>query len=246
MEAEKLEVERFAAVGKTVAGLAHGIKNVLTGLEGGEYILNSGLKLADPARVQKGMDMLNRNTKRVSKFVKEFLNFSKGQMIHVELCDPVEIANEVVNTYAVKIKQLGINLISDFQTNIGLAALDAEGMHECLSNLLGNSIDACRISESANVLEISFRVYENDNSIFYEVGDNGCGMDYEIKKKIFTTFFTTKGLGGTGLGLLMTKKIVQQHGGTVEFDSILDQGSTFRISLPRKNLPGIHETDIEK
>lgn len=237
LEAEKLESERLAAVGKTVAGLAHGIKNVLTGLEGGEYMLNSGLQKADAARIQKGMEMLNRNTKRVSTFVKEFLNFSKGEEIETTICDPVEIAKEVVNTYFVKIKQLGIKLITDFEDNLGPAQMDSEGMHESLSNLLGNAIDACRISETTDQLQITLRVLESDNAIIYEVIDNGCGMDYEVKKKVFTTFFTTKGLGGTGLGLLMTKKIIQQHGGEVEFDSILDQGTTFRITLPRDRLP---------
>lgn len=237
LEKEKLEAERLAAVGKTVAGLAHGIKNVLTGLEGGEYMLNSGLKKGDPARIQKGMEMLNRNTERVSTFVKEFLNFSKGQEIETELCDPAEIAREVMNMYIVKINQLGINLISDFQEDIEPAPMDAEGMHECLSNLLGNAIDACQISEDQSDLKIILRVAERDNTIIYEVIDNGCGMDYEIKKKVFTTFFTTKGLGGTGLGLLMTKKIVQQHGGEVHFESILDQGTTFKIILPRDRLP---------
>lgn len=237
LESEMLEAERLATVGKTVAGLAHGIKNVLTGLEGGEYMLNSGLRKGDASRIQKGMEMLNRNTKRVSTFVKEFLNFSKGQQIVTALCDPVEIAKEVVNTYFIKINQIGIQLVTDFQENIDLAALDSEGMHESISNLLGNAIDACRISEDQDKLKIILRVTEKEDSIIYEVIDNGCGMDYEIKRKVFTTFFTTKGLGGTGLGLLLTKKIVQQHGGQVEFDSILDQGTTFRITLPRNRLP---------
>lgn len=245
LESEKLEAERLAAVGKTVAGLAHGIKNVLTGLEGGEYMLTSGLQKADAARIQKGMEMLNRNTRRVSTFVKEFLNFSKGQEIETALCDPVEIAKEVINTYSVKIKLLGINLKTDFQENIGPAPLDAEGIHECLSNILGNAIDACRISENPELLQIIMRVAEKDHTIIYEVIDNGCGMDYEIKKKVFTTFFTTKGLGGTGLGLLMTKKIVQQHGGQIEFESILDHGTTFRITLRRDRLPKTGQFTIE-
>jgi len=237
LETEMLEAERLAAVGKTVAGLAHGIKNVLTGLEGGEYLLNSGLQKGDVKRIEKGLEMLNRNTKRVSTFVKEFLNFSKGQELQTALCDPVEIAREVVNTYSVKIKQLGIRLVTNFATDIEPVAMDGEGMHECLSNLLGNAIDACRISENTDVLQIELKVFERDGAIVYEVIDNGCGMDYEIKRKVFTTFFTTKGLGGTGLGLLMTKKIVQQHGGQVEFDSIVDCGTTFRIILPRDRLP---------
>ena len=68
--------------------------------------------------------------------------------------------------------------------------------------------------------------------------DNGIGMDYEVKQKVFTNFFSTKATGkGTGLGLLTTRKIVQEHGGKITFDSEVGQGSTFRIELPRARLP---------
>jgi signal transduction histidine kinase len=83
------------------------------------------------------------------------------------------------------------------------------------------------------------RAFEKNDTIFYEVIDNGCGMDYEVKKKVFTTFFTTKGLGGTGLGLLMTQKIIQEHGGAIKVESKPEKGTTFRISLPRKRLPKV-------
>ena len=83
------------------------------------------------------------------------------------------------------------------------------------------------------------RSLEDNGTIIYEVVDNGNGMEYEVKKKVFTTFFTTKGLGGTGLGLLMTKKIVHEHGGTIDLESEPGKGTTFRIRLPRRRLPKI-------
>jgi sensor histidine kinase regulating citrate/malate metabolism len=86
-------------------------------------------------------------------------------------------------------------------------------------------------------------VYEKKGIIYYEVIDDGCGMDYEVKRKGFTTFFTTKGLGGTGLGLLMTKKIIQEHGGSIQLKTEPDQGTTFRICLPRKRLPKVFEPE---
>ena len=79
------------------------------------------------------------------------------------------------------------------------------------------------------------------------MADTGCGMDYEVKRKVFTTFFSTKGLGGTGLGLLVTRKIVHEHGGRIEVESTPGQGSVFRIDLPRERLPaiGVEGTDSE-
>jgi len=64
-------------------------------------------------------------------------------------------------------------------------------------------------------------------------------MDYEVKKKVFTTFFTTKRMGGTGLGLLVTRKIVQEHGGKIEYESVPGEGSQFILIFPRKRLPVI-------
>jgi signal transduction histidine kinase len=80
--------------------------------------------------------------------------------------------------------------------------------------------------------------------LIFEVSDNGMGMDYNIKQKLFTTFFTTKGGGGTGLGLLTTRKIVQEHGGTIDFESEEDKGSIFRLCFPRKRLPKPAEQEI--
>jgi signal transduction histidine kinase len=241
LEKEKLEAERMAAVGKTVAGLAHGVKNLITSLEGGMYMLKSGINKGDVDRLQKGVEMLVRNTDRISMFVRSFLSFSKGREIKVQLNEPNDIAKEVVDAHMVRAKDLGIDLRIDADGTLERAPMDYESMHECLTNLVGNAIDACRLSEKERLCHVTVRAFEENGVIIYEVTDNGCGMDYEVKKKVFTTFFTTKGLGGTGLGLLMTKKNVQEHGGKIEMESKKGEGTTFRIRLPRKRLPQLSD-----
>ncbi|RJQ84142.1 MAG: PAS domain S-box protein [Desulfobacteraceae bacterium] len=240
LEDDKLEAERLAAVGQTVAGLAHGVKNLTTALEGGMYMLSTGIEKGNLERIQKGMVMLDRNTQRISMFVKAFLSFAKGREIKARLNDPAEIAREVVDMYAARADGLGIRLAFELSRPLAPAAIDYESMHECLTNLVGNAIDACRVSTNS-APHVTVRAFEEDEAIFYEVIDNGCGMDYEVKRKVFTTFFTTKGLGGTGLGLLMTKKIIQEHGGRIDLESEPEKGTTFRIRLPRKRLPKVSE-----
>ncbi|MBA4367315.1 MAG: hypothetical protein C0403_06710 [Desulfobacterium sp.] len=237
LEHEKLEAERLAAVGQTVAGLAHGVKNLITGLEGGMYMLNSGIEKGKTDRIGQGMEMLNRNIHRVSTFVQEFLSFSKGRKIKAENCDPVQTADEVVTMYSAKANESGIKLLHEYDSYIAPACIDSESMHECLTNLVGNAIDACRMSDNKNGKNVLLKTFEKDNAIIYEVIDDGCGMDYEIKNRVFTNFFTTKGLGGTGLGLLITRKIIQEHGGKIELESEPGKGTTFRITLPRNRLP---------
>jgi signal transduction histidine kinase len=93
---------------------------------------------------------------------------------------------------------------------------------------------------------VTVRTHDHGGSLVFEVADTGTGIDYEIRKKVFTTFFSTKGSGkGTGLGLLTTRKIVQQHGGKVAFESTAGSGSVFRLEFPHDRLPRPRETEGE-
>lgn len=226
----------MAAVGQTVAGLAHGIKNVLMGLEGGVYVMQSGLKQNQMAKVERGTEMLGRNVEKISTLVRSLLGFSKGHVPVVTLADPNALAREVYDLYRGTAARAGIHLKGDFGEALRPAPLDAEGMHTCLANLVSNAIDACLASEKPD-RTVTLKTSEDGDTLVFEVTDDGCGMDYEVKKKIFTTFFTTKGGGGTGLGLLLTRKIVQEHGGKILVESEPGQGTAFRILLPRERLP---------
>jgi signal transduction histidine kinase len=237
LEREKLDAERLAAVGQTVAGLAHGIKNVLMGLEGGMYVIRSGMEKGDGERIFRGWQMLEENISRITAFVKGFLEFAKGTTPKVQLVDPNRVAGKVVELFRDTARLVGIELRADLDPGILYALLDEEGIHTCLSNLVSNALDACQISDKTG-RHVTLRSREREGSLVYEVADDGVGMDYDIKKKIFTNFFSTKGSNkGTGLGLLTTRKIVQEHGGSVSFESRAGQGSVFRLEFPRDRLP---------
>ncbi len=241
LQQEKLAAERLAAVGQTVAGLAHGIKNVIMGLEGGMYVVNSGIRRNDSEKIREGWEMLEENISRISSFVKEFLDYAKGRTPKVAVVDPNRVAQQVVQLFRDKAAQSGIQLHADLQEDIEPAALDEEGIHTCLANLVSNALDACEMSAQGGE-NVWLSTRETDGMLVYEVRDDGCGMDYDIKQKVFTNFFSTKGSGkGTGLGLLTTKKIVQEHGGRVSFDSTENEGSVFRLELPRERLPEVTE-----
>jgi PAS domain S-box-containing protein len=237
LESEKLVAERLAAVGQTVAGLAHGIKNILTGLEGGLFVMNSGLRKADVDMIHKGLSMLESNIERITHFVKEFLSFARGREPSVRLADPAAPAHEIVELYKDAAKKEGVRLDASVPESLPPAPIDPDGIHTCLANLVSNAIDACLMSDNTDHA-VTFKVWERDGVICYEVSDNGIGMDYEVKKKLFTSFFSTKGSHeGTGLGLLVTRKIIQEHGGRITFDSAEGRGATFRIELDRARLP---------
>ena len=243
LEREKLEAERLAVVGQTVAGLAHGIKNIIMGLEGGMYVVRSGLTKNNEERVLRGWQMLENDIDRISSFAKEFLEFARGRTPEVAIVDPNEIVRQVINLYSEKAKQEGVALLTELDPEIEPAPMDADGIHTSLTNLVLNAIDACLMStgERHTVLVTS---REREGVLIFEVADSGCGMDYDIKRKVFTSFFSTKAAGkGTGLGLLTTRKIVQEHGGKVSFESTEGEGSVFRLEFPRKRLPRLSSSE---
>ncbi len=246
LEQENLEVERLAAVGHTVAGIAHGIKNVLTGLEGGVYVVGSGIQRGDPERIVEGWRMLDENIARISAFVKEFLAFARGRIPQVRPTDPNEPARKVVVLFRDKAALSGIELRANLQENIPPANIDPEGIHSCLANLVSNAVDACIMSDQIRQYVVTLSSHDEEETLIYEISDNGCGMDYDISRKVFTSFFSTKGMAqGTGLGLLTTKKIVHEHGGEISFDSTEGEGSVFRIKLPRSRLPNPTMNEVE-
>jgi PAS domain S-box-containing protein len=235
LEEEMLEAERLAAVGQTVAGLAHSIKNILMGLEGGKYIVSLGIKKNDTDLLEQGWEMLERNFSKTTALVKDFLSFAKGRLPEARWVDPNELVMEIVDLYHEVAKRAGIDLRANLDRKVRKAPLDPDAIHTCLTNLVSNAIDACEMCDSKHPY-VEIRTRRENGLLVFEVADNGEGMDYEIKRKIFTTFFTTKGGEGTGLGLLTTRKIVQEHGGKITVRSRPGEGARFRIELPRKRL----------
>jgi len=253
LEHEKLTAERLAAVGQTVAGLAHGVKNIMTGLEGGLYLMRSGLDRANDQRVREGFDMLGRNIGRVSSFVRTLLDFSRGRTPAVRLVNPVAMGEDAVALFRDAASRAGVSVRVEAENAVPPAAFDPEEMHTSLSNLVTNAIDACRSSEQAD-RQVVVSVREEPDPypfrvppavpptmVVFEVRDNGVGMEYEVQQKVFSNFFTTKGETGTGLGLLLTRKIVQEHGGTVAIESKPGSGTAIRLVFPRRRLPRVRD-----
>ncbi len=248
LEREKLDAERLAAVGQTVAGLAHTIKNLLMGLEGGMYMVDSGLKKADAIRITEGWDILQRNFEKTTTLVKDFLAFSKGRVPVVKKTNPVKLAGDIVDLYRDTAAQQNVELVLEVKGKPKSAPIDPDGMEACITNLVSNGLDAAILRENPGG-KVTIRVKDSEADLIFEVEDNGCGMDQKVKQQVFTTFFTTKGGKGTGLGLLTTRKIVQEHGGSLEMETEQSKGSIFRITLPRARLEAIarsQKTEIDK
>jgi signal transduction histidine kinase len=236
LEQELIKSERLAAIGQTVASLGHYMKNIIFGLKGGFYLVNTSSQDDEADSLKTGWDMLEKNMGRISDLVLDLLEYSRDREPEYESYSPNKIVNEVCDLMEPKAKEHDVEIVKELDPSIGEVALDPSGLHRCLLNLVSNAVDACLFDSSEGkrwVVQVK-TILEHDGTLRFDVSDNGCGMDEEVKKKLFTTFFSTKEGRGTGLGLLIAQKIVQDHEGTIAVESELGKGSTFTIRLPHR------------
>ena len=112
--------------------------------------------------------------------------------------------------------------------------MDPRIAYRSLLNFVSNAIDACIFDDNVDKQHqvTVHTAIEDDRFVVFEVTDNGTGMDDEVKSRLFSTFFSTKGAKGTGLGLLVTSKLIEEHKGTIQVASTLGEGTTFTFKLP--------------
>ncbi len=237
LEKELLKSERLAAIGQTVAGLAHGIKNILHGLKGGSYLVDLGIEKNETERLVKGWDMIKRNIGRTSNLAMDLLSYSKEREPELEACFPNEIAGDVCALLLDKARENDIAILLKIDDAIGEVMMDPHTIHEVLLNLLSNAVDACLFDDdmSKNWQVCLKTTQEQDNIITFEITDNGLGMAEEVLQNLFTSFFSTKGHRGTGLGLMVTRKLVDEHGGNIDVTSQRGKGTTFIVRLSYEN-----------
>jgi signal transduction histidine kinase len=231
-----VEAERLAAVGQTVAGLAHAIKNVTSGLTGGVYVLETGVELGDKVYRSQGWEMIKRNIGRIERMVLDLLSYARERQPTYQLCDPNLPAQEVFDLMLSKARDNAIAFEYDLAADLPKAWFDPEGIHRCLLNLVTNAVEACSdasLPEKSG--EILLRSLKPEGwAVEYQVIDNGSGMDQETQSKVFKLFFSTKGSKGTGLGLMIAKKIIDEHKGFIEMFSEKDKGTKFVVRLPER------------
>ncbi len=237
LERELVKSERLGAIGQTVARLAHYIKNILTGLKGGTYIVNIGLDKNDTDKLRTGWCMVEKNVGRISSLVFDLLAYSRERAPEYRNCLPNDIVEDVCELLEGMAMENRIKVVRDFGPRVKEVSMDPDMVHRTLLNLVSNAVDACifDLDSAKQQHEVSVKTrLEKGNIIRFEVADNGCGMNEEVKNKIFTAFFSTKGGKGTGLGLLVIQKLVDEHGGSIDILSEVGKGSTFIVRLPYK------------
>jgi signal transduction histidine kinase len=222
--------KRLAAIGQTVSGVAHCVKNVLNGMDGGLFIARKGLDAGNQEKVAKGWDMLERNSSFLKGLVLDMLDYSKDRPPEYVATGLDDVFGEIMAFVEGRAAEGGIALLLDVDPGIGPVPLDPTRMKRALLNLVANAVEAT--PEGGKVM-ISVAALGSENYCV-TISDTGKGIPDDIMETIFEPFVSTKGSKGTGLGLPVMKKIVEEHGGRVELESTVGEGTTFKITLPTR------------
>ncbi|MBW2261767.1 MAG: PAS domain-containing sensor histidine kinase, partial [Deltaproteobacteria bacterium] len=224
--------DQLTSLGLLVGSISHGIKGLLTGLDGGMYIMETGLEREDMERIRKGWDMIQRNVVKVRSMVLDVLYYAKDRDPEWETLDAQAVARDVADVVEPKVREQGISFKRQFDPGAGTFDGDHTAITSMLVNLLENSLDACRTDKAKDEHEIRFGVSRRGDEMIFEVTDNGVGMDQETQEKAFSLFFSSKGMEGTGLGLFISHRIALKHGGSIDLNSRLGQGTHFTVRIP--------------
>ncbi len=225
--------DKLASLGRLVGGIAHSVKNVLEGLRGGVYIVNLGFRDNNQEDIRTGWDMVQRNVARVSSMIMDMLYCARDRSPRRLPVSLAGVAKEVVGLFSARAQDRGVQLETQVAEDAGTVLGEPRDIHSLLANLVTNAIDACSSDQDAEKTgRVLIRIRREKGEAVIEVEDNGIGMDEETRGKLFTTFFSTKGTFGTGLGLLVAHKVATEHGGTIGVRSAAGEGSTFTVKLP--------------
>jgi signal transduction histidine kinase len=230
---EKTELQdHLSSLGLMIGSISHGIKGLLTGLDGGMYDIDRGLKKNDLEEVGEGWLTVKQIISRIRKMVLDILYYAKDRDLQWEWINVASFAEEVASVFESKIQQAGIDFVRDFDASAKEAYIDPGSVHSALVNLLENAVDACQRDTEKPQHAITFGVSQDARHVVFYVEDNGIGMDRDTQEKIFKLFYSSKGSSGTGLGLFISNTIVRQHGGEIQLASTPGAGTTFTIRIP--------------
>jgi two-component system NtrC family sensor kinase len=223
--------EKLAALGQFVAGIAHELNNPLQGVLGHlELLRTTG---AFPKQLRREIQTIYREADRAAKIVRNLLVFAGSRRLTRRPVSLNAVLHKVVALRAPACRAQDIEVVRHYDEKLPRVQSDPLLIHQAFLNIVMNAEQAVAATGKPGRIEITTSMARSGNRIITTVRDTGAGIPADTLPRIFEPFYTTKAPGrGTGLGLSICYGIIQEHGGRIEVDSVLGQGSTFRVILP--------------
>ena len=227
-----VQAERLAAIGQTIATLSHHIKNILQGIRGGSYLIEMGLKDHDDEITRKGWNIVERNQNRISALVMDMLTFSKEREPDLIVANLNEVVADVIELARVRAAEVQVDLQWQPADPMPDLVFDPEGVHRAVLNVVTNAIDAVSDRQTPGRVRVAAEHLTEQKTVRVTVDDNGPGIPADQTEHLFSPFVSSKKSRGTGLGLPVSQKIVQEHGGQITVESEPSRGCRFTLELP--------------
>jgi PAS domain S-box-containing protein len=229
LESELRRAERLSSLGQLSAGMAHEIRNPLAGIAMTAQVLQS--RLGDQPDIIPFLERIQEETGRLERIIRSLLDFSRPAKPRLRATDLDQISKRVLRDVAGQAEAVGVNLVIPPEMAEWNAWGDTDQIQQVLLNLLLNAIQACGEGDEVGIrLERVAVVGAGEGRIRVTVFDSGCGVPAELRSKLFDPFYTTKA-EGTGLGLSVCQKIMEEHGGQIRYQPRVGGGSEFRLEL---------------
>jgi len=226
LEKEMRETERLAAVGRMAAGVAHEVRNPLSSVKGLAILLQR--KFAPGSSDYETASLLVQEVERINRTISELLSFARPAPLDLARVDVGELLARQVRILAADTASQHINIRLDLADDLYPVAADQDRLNQVFVNILLNAFQAMDEGE----LTVTARNSTDRRNVIVTVTDSGAGMEREVLAQAFFPYFTTKA-DGTGIGLALSQKVINDHGGTISIRSSPGQGTTVTVVLPR-------------
>jgi signal transduction histidine kinase len=231
METRRIEAEKLAAVAVSLSGIAHYIKNLLLAMRGGEYIIDAGLKHGDLDHIREGWGVTRRQARKIGDLVETMLQYHRDRELEPVPVEMNALILDILTSLEDRALQLGVELVPDLDLRLDRIEVDLDAIHDILINLIDNAMEAVPPGRKG-LVKIQTRLLEDKGRARIAIYDNGAGIRAEDQPKVFNLFYSTKGDKGTGIGLAATRKLIMEHGGTIDFVTCPGEGTEFFMLLP--------------
>jgi signal transduction histidine kinase len=245
VQQQLIQASKLGAIGELAAAVAHEVNNPLTGILGFAELLMAGLPADDPRHDEAAV--IRDEAVRARRIVSALLEFARPRAPQRVPSDVNDLAQSTLELVRYRASEADVRVLAEYG-DLPRLEVDPDAFRQVLLNLFNNAIDAMPRGGDLRVTTIG-----EEDRVGVVVADGGVGMSEETRSRIFTPFFTTRAgtAGGSGLGLSVSRQIVESHGGTIEVESTPGQGSTFTVWLPSTwaafegevLVPGLASTD---
>jgi two-component system sensor histidine kinase HydH len=225
LEEELKRNERLAALGEMAAGVAHELRNPLSSIKGLALLLKS--KFTANSTDREAADILVREVERLNRSIGELLDYARPDRLEKATVSLNEIVGKALTLLRVDADAAGIEIVTEYCPPPDLVHADQDKLSQVFLNLLLNAIQAMK---NGGILQVA-TVRDPGRQLLCRIQDSGCGIEADLLPKIFDPYVTTKS-SGTGLGLAMSVKIIEEHGGRIDISSTPGQGTTVVVALP--------------